>query len=304
MPCGWVWALRQNFSTVREHTRVLANHSGLRKNLIVDFHMHTCCSDGQLTPRELIDLAAARGCEQIAITDHDSVAAYAQLADQVMPMRLIRGCEFSTQWQGREVHIVGLNLDLQNIDLVAGLQSQRNAREVRGGRIAELLAKQGFTDALAGASALAAGASLGRPHFARYLVARGAVPSLQQAFKRYLGVGKPAYVRTEWANLEQICAWIDAAGGIAVLAHPLKYKMTLTKLRSLLVAFKDVGGGAMEVISGAQQTAQTSQMARLSKQFQLQASVGSDFHQPGQPWAALGRVAQLPDDCAPVWSNW
>ena len=156
-----------------------------------------------------------------------------------------------------------------------------------------MLARQGFSDALAQAKELAAGGSLGRPHFARYLVESGAVANPQQAFKRYLAVGKPAYVRTQWAEIVQVCGWISAAGGVAVLAHPLKYKVTLTKLRALLVAFKEAGGQGMEVISGAQTPDQTKRLATLAAQFGLHASVGSDFHQPGQPWAALGRVVSV-----------
>lgn len=272
--------------------------------MIVDFHMHSHCSDGQLVPQDLIDLAVARGCAQIAITDHDTVAAYAELDARKQPLRLITGCEFSSQWQGREIHIVGLNLDLHAAELLDGLASQQRARIQRAERIATQLSRHGFVDAYAGALRLAQGASIGRPHFARYLVELGAVANFQQAFKRYLAAGKPAYVRTEWATVERVCSWIAAAGGVAVLAHPLKYKMTLTKLRALLTVFKDAGGSGIEVISGAQQPEQTRRMAALARQFELQASVGSDFHQPGQPWAALGQVAPLPDDCDPVWSGW
>ena len=272
--------------------------------LIVDFHTHSQCSDGQLTPPDLIDLAFSRGCEQIAITDHDTVAAYAGLHAQALPIRLIAGCEISTQWQGLEIHIVGLNLDLQSAELLDGLAQQQSARSQRAQRIAAQLARQGYADALTGALELAKGGSVGRPHFARYLVEQGAVANVQQAFKRYLAMGKSAYVRSEWADLEQVCRWIRAAGGIAVLAHPLKYKMTLTKLRSLMVVFKDAGGCGVEVISGAQQPEQTRRMVALARQFDLCASVGSDFHQLDQPWAALGRVAALPQECVPVWSNW
>ena len=272
--------------------------------MIVDFHMHSQCSDGQLTPRNIVDLAVARGCEQIAITDHDTVAAYAELDSSTQSIRLIKGCEFSSQWQGREIHIVGLNLDLQTTELLDGLARQQQMRSRRAERIAAQLARLGYKDSYAGALQLANGSGLGRPHFARYLVEAGAVSNFQQAFKRYLAAGKPAYVRAEWANIEQVCGWIAAAGGVAVLAHPLKYKMTLTKLRSLLVAFKDVGGDGIEVISGAQRPEQTRSMAALARHFELQASIGSDFHQPGQPWAALGRIAALPEDCIPVWSSW
>jgi predicted metal-dependent phosphoesterase TrpH len=255
-------------------------------------------------PQELVDLAVTRGCAQIAITDHDTVAAYTELNARRQPIKLITGCEFSSQWQGREIHIVGLNLDLQVAELLDGLAVQQRARSQRAERIAAQLSRHGFADAHAGALKLAQGASLGRPHFARYLVEIGAVANFQQAFKRYLAAGKPAYVRAEWAAIEQVCGWIAAAGGVAVLAHPLKYKMTFTKLRSLLTVFRDAGGSAIEVISGAQQPEQTRRMASLARQFGLQASVGSDFHQPGQPWAALGQVAPLPDDCHPVWSGW
>jgi hypothetical protein len=273
-----------------------------------DFHMHSQHSDGSFSPHELLTLALERQVDQIAITDHDTISAYAELADSPVAehadLKLIPGCEFSCLWSGRNIHVVGLNLDLQDSGLTQAMEVQASARADRAQSIANILERKGFKGTLQGAQANAAGGTIGRPHFAQYLIDAGYVKNMKQAFKQYLGAGKPGDVKANWPDLERACDWIRGAGGIAVLAHPMKYGITLTKLRKLCDEFSAVGGQGLEVISGAQDLVKTSTLATLATDFGFYASTGSDFHRPGQPWAELGKVPALPVSCTPIWQCW
>ncbi|MGB1403535.1 MAG: PHP domain-containing protein [Porticoccaceae bacterium] len=270
----------------------------------IDLHCHTTASDGTLSPTELINLACEREIDILSITDHDNVDAYQKIAPIGDKLTLIHGIEFSSQWRKSGVHIVGLNLNLNSDALIEGVSLQTQARRERGEKIAEKLARLGFDNSLEGAKAFTAGGEVGRPHFAQHLVAIGAVSNVQQAFKRYLGAGKAGDIKEQWSDMTTIISWIRAAGGVAVLAHPTKYKMTRSKLINLLTDFVAAGGQGMEVISGMQVPSVTQDLARLCNQFKLLASCGSDFHAPNQHWAALGMVAELPDQCKPIWRHW
>ena len=269
----------------------------------VDLHCHTNLSDGSLSPHELVQLAVEREIDILSITDHDNIDCYTEITASNDRLKLISGIEFSTTWRNIGVHIVGLNMDLNNAELLEGIRFQSVAREKRAVLIDKKLHDLGFKDCLEGAKRFSSGRQVGRPHFAQHLVDIGAVSNMQQAFKRYLGAGKAGDIKQQWASLGEVIAWIRGAGGIAVLAHPTKYKMTRTKLCLLLEDFVELGGEAMEVISGTQTVSETQSMARLCKQYNLLASRGSDFHAPGQPWAALGMASELPADCIPVWSK-
>jgi predicted metal-dependent phosphoesterase TrpH len=271
----------------------------------IDFHCHTTASDGSLSPAELLDLALEREIDMLSITDHDTLEAYRQLGKAASSMQIIPGIELSSQWNRRGVHIVGLNVGLSSPSILEGVEKQSNARRERAEKIAEKLERLGFENCLTGALSFASGPhQIGRPHFARYLVKIGAVSNIQQAFKRYLGAGKAGDIKDQWASPETVIGWIRDAGGVAVLAHPTKYKLTRTKLIELLTDFKTAGGEAMEVISGAQVPAVTRDMARLSQDIGFEASGGSDFHAPNQQWAALWKVPPLPDNCTPLWQRW
>jgi 3',5'-nucleoside bisphosphate phosphatase len=271
----------------------------------IDFHIHSRHSDGLLSVAELVELAISRGVKEFSITDHDTLEAYSsESLDDLEDIRLVPGCEFSSVWNGRTVHIVGLNLDIRSDAMNEAMSYQTKAREQRSVHIAQKLEARGIPGALAGARKYAQGAALGRPHFASYLVEQGFAKDSRQAFKKFLGDGKIGDVKTHWLPIEDVISWINRSGGIAVLAHPLKYSMTHTRLRELLVNFTTAGGKGIEVISGAQTSVQTQQLAKLASQFNLLSSAGSDFHRPGQSWADLGVVQPLPESCTPVWSLW
>ena len=270
----------------------------------IDLHSHTIVSDGHLAPKELIERAKAKGVEVLSITDHDTVAAYQQLADiKLDGLIIIPGVEFSTQWRGVGVHIVGLNLNLDSLAIKEAVAQQEKARAERALLIAERLLKARCAINFQRVKEIANHSHIGRPHFAQHLVELGLVKNISMAFKKYLGNGKVGDVKQCWAEVDQIVHWITEAGGVAVLAHPLKYKMTRTKLSALLDDFIAAGGRGMEVVSGQQTKDETRVLARLCVEKGLLASCGSDFHQPSQ-WSEIGAMSAFPKECQPVWSEW
>lgn len=271
--------------------------------MIFDLHCHTHFSDGLLSPEAVIARAKERGVSVLAITDHDTIAGVgiAQKAALESGITLISGIEFSSQWGKGGVHIVGLGVDVSSPALIAAVEFQEQARNARAIAIADRLSRAGFPGALAGAQEIAGNATLGRPHFAQYLVSIDAVKNINAAFKKYLGAGKPADVKYQWPLMDQVIEWIHMAGGVAVLAHPAKYELTRTKMCALISSFAAAGGDALEVISGLQPAALTEDLLRIASSHSLHASCGSDFHIPDQPWQELGSFGRLPAHAKPVW---
>jgi predicted metal-dependent phosphoesterase TrpH len=219
---------------------------------------------------------------------------------------LLPGLELSTIWRGYSVHVVGLGVDIGHPVLSEGLARQANARGERGRRIAERLEKLRKPGAWEGALALAGGDPnrVSRTHFSQWLHAEGHVSSLQGAFDRYLGAGKPADVPMPWVELPEAVALIRAAGGTAVLAHPGRYPLTRTKLRALIAAFVEAGGEAMEVATATEKPDMIRYLAQLAEASGLEASQGSDYHGPHMPWIHVGRVPTVPPGLRPVWRRW
>lgn len=277
-----------------------------RMSMHYDLHTHSLASDGTLSATELVRRAVAAGIDVLALTDHDSVdgLAEARQAAAGLPLRLIAGVEVSVTWNGQTVHIVGLNVDPENPEFRAGLQSLQAFRDWRAEEIGRRLAKAGIPDAYAGARRFARGRIVSRTHFAHFLVEQGRARSLREVFKKFLVRNKPGHVPGEWADLGQAVGWIRAAGGEAVVAHPARYALTGAKLRRLLGEFKDCGGTAMEVVSGSHTTEDMLRMAGVARALDLKASRGSDYHGPENPWVELGRIPPLPEGCVPVWQDW
>jgi hypothetical protein len=271
-----------------------------------DLHSHSTHSDGTLTPAELVQLARAGGVDVLALTDHDSTDGIheAQAAARDVGLQLVAGVEVSVTWGTQTVHVVGLGVDAGEPTLQAGLQHLREFRHWRAEEIARCLEKQGIAGAYEGARTHARGASVGRTHFARFLVEKGHAKDLRQVFKKFLVRGRPGYVPGAWADLDQAVAWIRAAGGQAVIAHPARYQLGSTRLHKLLAEFKACGGVGLEVVSGSHSRDDFFRFAHLANRFDLLASAGSDYHGPEQPWIALGRLPLLPDGCQPIWRDW
>jgi predicted metal-dependent phosphoesterase TrpH len=276
--------------------------------LLIDFHCHTTASDGHLSPRDLIERAIASNIAQFAITDHDTMLGYREAAEHYTQipgkMRLIPGVELSCRWSGTTIHVVGLDVDGDHPVLAAGLQQMTEARQARGKKIADRLESKGFAGAWEGGSRHAGKSQLGRPHFAQWLIEQGHVAGFSQAFDRYLGQGKIGDVKAFWPELAEVVGWIAQSGGVAILAHPLKYRFTRMKLRRLVVDFKAAGGTAIETLSGRQTSDQTRQLQRMAIEFDLEASVGSDFHKDGLYNAPLGVEAPKLTELRGVWQRW
>ncbi len=273
----------------------------------IDLHSHTFCSDGILSPEDLVARAVEKKLNVLAITDHDTVAglaaAAAYIKEQQLPLQLIDGVEISTSWYEFEIHIVGLHINPNDSELLLRLQSQQQRRLERATEMARRLTKFQVPDCLPAVLELANGAALTRTHFARHLVNIGKASSMNNVFKKYLARGKAGYVPNNWVDLATAVQWIHDAGGVAVLAHPLKYNLNGKWLTKLMREFALAGGDAAEVASPQQTPVQKREIWRLCQLFELKASVGSDFHQPTQ-WNELGRGLYMTDDIIPVWQDW
>ena len=269
-----------------------------------DLHSHSTASDGSLSPTALVERAIEQGVDVLALTDHDGTEGIheAQLAARDTNLTLIPGVEISVTWGGTTIHIVGLNVDIEHSALQHGLQSMRDYRIGRAEEIAKRLDKAGIPDALEGAKKYASEIMLGRLHFAKFLVEYDYAKDISDVFKRYLVRNKPGYVPGQWASLSDAVSWITAAGGQAVIAHPARYKITATKLRRLITDFKEAGGVGFEVVSGRQHPEEVKNLVRLTEQFGLLASCGSDFHTPDNTWVELGHLATMPKLCTPIWT--
>ncbi len=271
--------------------------------MIVDLHCHSTASDGLLAPGEVVARARRQGVALLALTDHDTTAGLSEAAEAArrLGVTFVSGIEISTTWNHGTVHIVGLDIDPAHPRLCQGLEQLAEERARRAQAMIQRLASLG----LSGAEAAIPGdpRAAGRSHFARWLVSQGHAKDWQQAFKRYLGRGKPAYVPGRWATLAEAVEWIRAAGGVAVLAHPARYRLTHSKLNRLLTDFRAAGGVALEVVSSSHSEDDRRRMAGLADRFGLWASAGSDFHGPGG-FVELGRDLALPAGCRPLWSRW
>ena len=274
--------------------------------LCYDLHSHSTASDGTLSPGELVRHAAAQGVNVLALTDHDVTTGLAE-AEQMAAktgVTLVPGVEISVSWVHQLLHIIGLGVDPLNADLQCGLAGLRDFRVWRAEEIGRRLEKKGIKGAYAGAQALAMGPSIGRTHFARFLMAQGLAKNMQNAFDKFLKRGRPGYVPGKWASLSDAVHWIRSAGGQAVIAHPLRYLLSNTRFRDLLSEFKETGGVGIEVISGSFPHGGTPALVNYARRYELLASVGSDYHGPGLSNNELGKLPDLPEGCNPVWLEW
>lgn len=274
--------------------------------LKVDLHSHSTVSDGLLAPRQLVRYAAEQGVGVLALTDHDDVSGLseAQAEAALQGIRFVTGTEISVTWRRRTIHIVGLRIDADNAALKAGLARLRESRFERARRIATELDKIGIAGSLEGAMAYASEHIISRTHFARFLIERGHAADMKSVFKRYLIKGKPGYVEHTWAELHEALEWIHGAGGTAVIAHPGRYDLGSTLMQELFTEFTDLGGRAVEVVSGSHSPDEFGRFADLAKRFGLLASRGSDYHGPGHSYVDMARLAALPASCTPVWHDW
>lgn len=268
-----------------------------------DLHCHSIHSDGELTVAALFELASEREITHLALTDHDTLAGMPSAAQAAKKnkVQLIHGLELSATWRGQLLHIVGLGVDPENPELKAGVIQNQQRRAERAELMVADFAEHNIElgDEV---KRLLNGAVPTRPHFAQALINLGFAKDKKQAFKRYLVRGKPGFVPLQWPSIEEVAAWIVSAGGVAVLAHPIRYNFTRTKLIILIEEMKAAGIQGIEVSTPINDDQQISMLAQLATQHELLGSMGSDFHSPDQPWARLGFAKPLPPQVTPVWS--
>ncbi|MGE0071704.1 MAG: 3',5'-nucleoside bisphosphate phosphatase [Thiomonas sp.] len=270
-----------------------------------DLHSHSTVSDGTLSPAALARRAQANGVDLWALTDHDELGGLeqAQRAAAELGLRFVPGVEISVSFAAQTVHIVALGIDPRHTQLRCGLEQIRSGRDQRARDMARDLEQHlGLRGVYEGALHYAGNpALLSRTHFARFLVDQGVCRQTHEVFSRFLTPGKPGYVEHAWATLDEAAGWIAAAGGIAVLAHPGRYRFTDAEEWALLQRFKQIGGQGIEVVTGSHTAAQARKYAAIALQLGLYASRGSDFHSPGESVCDLGRLPPLPADLVPVW---
>lgn len=273
----------------------------------VDLHSHSTISDGVLAPAELAARAHANGVQLWALTDHDELSgltAARRMAESVGVL-FVPGVEISVTWAKQTVHVLGLGVNESDRELNTGLSGIRAGRSVRAREMADRLADMGVPDSYEGALAYAANPSLiSRTHFARFLVEHGYCKNMQMVFDKYLGENKPANVKVHWSTLEQAVGWIVAAGGRAAIAHPGRYNYSPLQFDALFERFKDLGGAAIEVITGSHTPEQYVEYAQVARRYGFMASCGSDFHSPKEAKLDLGGLPSLPSDLTPVWHDW
>lgn len=274
--------------------------------LKADLHCHSYFSDGAFSPEDLVLKAVESRLDLLALTDHDTVSGVDALYRAAQPhaIKIIRGIELSVRWKMHDIHILGLNIDSHHPEVTTLIQKQNERRTIRAKEMAEQLKTIGVQDAYQKACELAGHERIGRPHLAQVLINEGIVTHMQAAFKRFLARGRLAYVPTAWANIDEAISTIVTAGGHAVVAHPLKYKLTRSKLHQLIDAFKFAGGKGLEVISGESNISQAGELSGLCMRYELLASTGSDYHNDNYSRIKLGRQMSLPLNCKPIWEEW
>ena len=269
-----------------------------------DLHCHSVVSDGTLQPEELAARAHARGVQLWALTDHDEIGGQQRARDSALALGLpyLTGTEISVTFADTTVHIVGLGFDADDAHLTAGLHATRGGRRERALEMSEGLAKVGIAGTFDGALQYVGNPELiSRTHFARYLVETGVCRDTQDVFRKYLIEGKPGFVPHRWATLGNAVRWITQAGGMAVIAHPARYKFTANEEYALFSEFKAHGGRGVEVVTGSHSSADAARYTETALEFELLASRGSDFHSPGESHTELGALPALPARLTPVW---
>jgi predicted metal-dependent phosphoesterase TrpH len=275
--------------------------------LKVDLHCHSNVSDGVLAPHAVAAYARKGGVDVWALTDHDELKGVkaAREAAQNLGMRFVSGVEISVTWGGETVHVVGLQVNEDEPELVQGLAATRTGRDARGREIAAQLESAGIPGAYEGALKYVGNPDLlSRTHFARYLVEIGACSGTSEVFRKYLIEGKPGYVPHRWATLAEAVAWIRKAGGIPVIAHPGRYRFTPVAEGALFDEFKQLGGNTIEVVTGSHTPDQYQTYAELARRYGFLASRGTDFHAPGEARVEFDKLPPLPAGVTPVWHDW
>ena len=269
----------------------------------VDLHNHSYYSDGVFSPSEVVRFADDAGCDLFALTDHDTTDGLdeaRQTADK-LSVDLVSGVEISAFWRNMTIHIIGLDIDINNDILQAGLVHNQQLRKERAEKIALGLWRAGIKDALEKTQALSKTDMLTRTHFAQMLIGEGYCKDMKSVFRRYLTGKKPGGVRVEWKNIDEVVGWIHAAGGQAVLAHPFRYRMTNTKIKNMFLNFKEVFGDGVEVVTATSTDEEITLSNQWAKEYKLLSSCGSDYHGWPNQRIQIGCLRDLPNLDNAIW---
>lgn len=270
-----------------------------------DLHNHSYYSDGVLSPSAVVGIASEAKCDLFSLTDHDTTQGLIEAENKAnkLSLKFIKGVEISSYWNNMSIHIVGLNIDDNSDILQQGLQYNQSLRIDRAKKIAMQLRRIGISDAMEKTQELCKKDMLTRTHFAQMLVKEGYCKDIKSVFRRFLVGRKPGGVKVEWKDFKEIIGWIHGAGGLAVLAHPLRYSMTNTKVRKMLYDFKQAGGDAVEVITAHIKKEQIALVSRWAKDLNLMASCGSDFHGWANQRIKIGNLLDIPKSNIEIWSR-
>jgi len=278
---------------------------------MIDLHVHSTKSDGTFSPKELVDYARKKGLRAFALTDHDTVDGLEEALDYARELErecrknaeneqgnqavqrenvpeVIPGIEFSTEYQGRDVHILGLYINHNAPVFKKALQNFVDSRTLRNHKMCSLLQSAGFDITYEKLLAEFPGAVITRAHYAKYLLNHGYIKSMKEAFERYIGDHCPYYVPREKVTPAQAVELILAADGIPILAHPVLYRMSDKRLEELVAGLKEVGLMGIEAIYSTYTTGEEKKMRRLAYKYHLLVSGGSDFHGDNKPGLDLG----------------
>ena len=272
----------------------------------IDLHTHSNISDGELSPSDLVTKASNNGIRMLALTDHDTISGLSDAKKTAIKknITLINGVELSTQWDNKTIHIVGLNIDAKNTLIIKACKKLKVLRKERAKKIGKKLAKAGIKGAYEYTKNIAVNDNITRFHFAQFLIEHKYAKNQADVFNKFLVRNKPGYVSMDWPSLKETINLIDSIGGVAVIAHPLRYRITASKLRKLIDEFKQCGGKAIEVITGHNISKEINTASNYAKEYDLAASIGSDFHNESVSFNRLGKLLLLPQNLVPVWELW
>ncbi|MDC0920029.1 PHP domain-containing protein [Candidatus Thioglobus sp.] len=246
----------------------------------VDLHNHSYYSDGVLSPEEVVTLAKEQGCDVFALTDHDTTDGLFEAQKQAdkIGIKLIHGVEVSAMWNNMTIHIIGLGIDANNLELKAGLRQHQDFRQVRAQKMAQGLGGAGIYSAMQKTQAIAKTDMLTRTHFAQMLIQEGICKDTKSVYKLFLTGKKPGSVGGQWAQFNEVIGWIHSAGGKAILAHPFRYRMTNTKMKRMMAYLAEAGLDAVEVVTFYSTNMEITLMSKWADELDLYYSCGSDYH--------------------------
>ena len=272
----------------------------------IDLHNHSYYSDGVLSPTEVVRLAKEESCDVFALTDHDTTDGLSEAKTEAdrLQMHFIPGVEVSAMWNNMTIHILGLDVDADNTVLQAGLKQHQDFRELRAEKMARSLGGAGVVGAYEKTKILAKTGMITRTHFAQMLIQEGICKDMKSVFKRFLTGKKPGGVKSEWAQYDEVISWIHAAGGVAVLAHPLRYRMTNTKVKRMMSDLSANGCDGVEVVTGSSSSDEITLVSQWANELGLLSSSGSDYHGWLNQRIKIGKLQDLPNIDRAIWRNW